>query len=327
VNEAVDAARKRLNPRAAGLINAILRRLTDGGLPEVHAESATERLAILHSHPVWIVRELIARLGEESAEAELSANNREPPVYARVNTLKITAPALLEELRGAGFDARESALEGTLELYGAGKVSALDTFRRGEFFVQDPSSTRAALALGAGPGDTVLDVCAAPGGKSFALAAAMNNEGRVITCDTPGRVGLIRDGALRLGMTNIEVHAADAMLPDPALFEAADAVLADVPCSGFGVIRKRPEIRFKTDAETAGLPETQLRILLNCASYVKIGGTLVYSTCTLLRRENEDVAEEFLRRGGGGFELRETTSLYAHRDGGDGFFYAVFKKR
>ncbi|MDR0445809.1 MAG: 16S rRNA (cytosine(967)-C(5))-methyltransferase RsmB [Oscillospiraceae bacterium] len=327
VNEAVSAARRRLNPRAAGFINAVLRRLADGGLPEINAETEPERLSILYSHPLWLVRELISRLGEADAALELRANNSEPAVFARVNTLKITAAELQRELREYGIGARRAIIPDTLELRGAGDITALPAFRAGKFFVQDPSSTRAALALNAQPGDTVIDACAAPGGKSFALALAMRGRGRIISCDTPGRIDLIESGARRLGIDIIEARAADAAIPDASLFELADAVLADVPCSGFGVIRKKPEIRFKTEADTARLPELQLGILSNCASYVKRGGTLVYSTCTFPRRENEDVAAEFLRRRGAEFELQSEASLYAHRDGGDGFYYAVFKRR
>jgi 16S rRNA (cytosine967-C5)-methyltransferase len=326
VNEAVEAARSALGERTAGYVNALLRRLTGEGMPEVRAESEAERLAILYSHPIWLVRELIGQLGEESAAAELRANNLEPPVYARVNTLKTTTEELRNKLLGEGLDVRDSSIADTLELYGAGETTAIDAFRDGLFFVQDPSSTRAALASGARVGDTVVDACAAPGGKSFAAAVSMRGEGRIIACDTPTRTRLISDGARRLGLNIIEARAADALVPDDSLAESADAVIADVPCSGFGVIRKKPDIRFKTEAETAGLPETQLGILLACASYVKVGGTLVYSTCTWRRRENDGVADAFLQLRGGAFELLEKVSLYAHRDGGDGFFYAVFRR-
>ncbi|MDR2421040.1 MAG: 16S rRNA (cytosine(967)-C(5))-methyltransferase RsmB [Oscillospiraceae bacterium] len=327
VNEAAEAARRAAGARAAGFVNAVLRRLAGDGFPEVRAESAAERLAILYSHPVRLVRELTAQLGEERAEAELEANNKEPPVYARANTLKITGEGLLARLRGEGIDARPGGQPAIIELHGAGEVASLGAFREGLFFAQDPSSARAALALGAGPGDIVVDACAAPGGKSFAAAMDMENKGRIIAFDTPGRTRFISDGARRLGIDIIETRARDAAEPIPELEGKADAVIADVPCSGFGVIRKKPDIRFKTDADTAGLPEAQLGILLACSSYVKPGGTLVYSTCTWMRRENDGVVEAFSELRGGAFELEGKTSLYAHSDGGDGFFYAVFRRK
>ncbi|MDR0904726.1 MAG: 16S rRNA (cytosine(967)-C(5))-methyltransferase RsmB [Oscillospiraceae bacterium] len=324
VSEAVSAARRKLNPRAVGYVNAVLRKLSER-LPDVSADSDAEKLAVLYSHPVWLVNAIIARLGVEETTRWLAENNAEPPVYARVNTLKTTAPQLLSDLRSLGVNAEPSALDGTLELRGAGEITRLRAFKTGEFFVQDPSSARAALAVGAKAGDTIIDACAAPGGKSFALAIAMENRGKLYACDTPGRVRLIADGASRLGLTNIECVTADAAVFTARFADLADAVLADVPCSGFGVIRKKPEIRFKTDAEVAALPAEQLRILTNCSAYLKRGGALVYSTCTVLQRENEDVVAAFLAQNAG-FALEEQATLWTHRGGGDSFFIAKMRK-
>jgi 16S rRNA (cytosine967-C5)-methyltransferase len=325
VNEAVSIARRRI-PRASGFVNAVLRALTSGALPEVAAATEAERLAVLYSHPLWLVKKLISTLGEAETALLLAADNAEPPVYARVNTLKIASAELLSLLHGAGIDAEESVIADTLELRGAGEIAELDAFKRGLFFVQDPSSTRAALAAGVKPGDTVIDACAAPGGKSFALAIALENRGRIISCDTPGRVHLIADGAARLGLTNIECAAADAAVFTARFAGLADAVIVDAPCSGFGVMRKKPEIRFKTEEEIAGLPELQLGILSNCASYVKPGGALVYSTCTVLKIENADVVAAFLAQNHD-FAPESQAMIWAHRDGGDSFFIAVMRRK
>jgi len=336
VSEAVSAARRKLNPRAVSYINAVLRKLA-AELPPVVADDEAERLAVLYSHPAWLVREVMARLGEAETEQWLTENNAEPPIYARVNTLKATASQVVASLEERGVAVTANALDGTLELRGTGEIKRLKAFRDGWFYVQDPSSTRAAHALGfaesgtVGETDrereafTVIDACAAPGGKSFAAAIAMENRGRVLSFDTEKKISLIDDGAKRLGITIVEARAGDSSEHNAELVEIADRVLVDAPCSGFGVIRKKPEIRFKSADEVAALPALQLRILSNCAAYVKRGGTLVYSTCTVLQRENEDVVATFLAKNAD-FALDSQTTLWTQRDGGDGFFYAVMRR-
>ena len=321
VSEAVNAARRKLNPRAVSFANAVLRKLSTE-LPPITAEDESERLAIKFSHPVWLVREVAERLGLEETALWLAANNSEPPIHARANTLKTTVPQLISSLEERGATVAQSELDGTLELRGTGELTRIKAFRDGWFYVQDPSSTRTALALGAQPGDTVIDACAAPGGKSFAAAIAMENRGKILAFDTEHKIPLITDGAARLGISIIEARAGDSSVRDDSLVLAADRVLVDAPCSGFGVIRKKPEIRFKTADEIASLPSLQLQILQNCAAYVKPGGTLVYSTCTVLQRENEDIVTAFLAQNPR-FTLAKQTTLWTHRDGGDSFFYAV----
>ena len=326
VNEAVSLARKKLNPRAVGFVNAVLRKLS-GALPEIaRTGDSSAYLALKYSHPEWLTREFIAQLGEEQTGALLTANNTEPPVYARVNTLKTTAERLIDELSGAGIEAAVSALPDTLELRALRDISALVPFKNGEFFIQDPSSTTAALSVGVFPGARIIDACAAPGGKSFAMAIAMQNRGEVLAFDTGKKVSLIKEGASRLGLSIISARAGDSSVRDEALTGTADAVLVDAPCSGFGVIRKKPEIRYKTQEEIAHLPEQALAILTNCAAYVKPGGRLVYSTCTLLKNENEGVVDAFLRVDDG-FELKSQMTNWPHIHGWDGFFTAVFERR
>ena len=325
VNEAVKRARQKLNPRAAGFINAVLRKLSSEALPEVKAAGEIERLAVLYSHPEWLVREFVSRLGEAETEELLRANNAEPPIYARVNTLKTTQPELADTLTRLGVEVQNSSLDGTLELRGTGNITALEPFIKGEFFVQDPSSTRCALTVGAKSGERIIDACAAPGGKSFALSLEMQNAGEILAFDTDAKLDMINDGARRLGINIISARAGDSSVFDASLENTADAVLVDAPCSGFGVVRKKPEIRYKSEAEIAELPETALAILQNCARYVKPGGRLIYSTCTLLERENEGVVRAFLD-GGDSFALRNETMLYPHRDGFDGFFIAVMER-
>lgn len=325
VDEAVKLARKKLNPRAVGFINAVLRKLS-GGLPEIKTSGDSAAfLSLKYSHPEWLVREFIGRLGAVDTEKLLAVNNTEPPVYARVNTLKTTKAHLSDELSSLGTDVSESFLPGTLELRSLRDIKSLEAFKRGDFFVQDPSSTLSALSVGAKPGALVIDACAAPGGKSFAMAIEMQNKGEILAYDMENKISLISDGAKRLGLSIISARSGDSSVRDEALAGKADAVLVDAPCSGFGVIRKKPEIRYKTEAEIAHLPEQALSILTNCASYVKPGGTLVYSTCTLLRCENEDVVESFLQSPD--FELKSATTYWPHIHGSDGFFTAIFGRR
>ena len=322
VNEAVAIARKKLNPRAVGFINAVLRKLSSA-LPEIRASNKTAYLALKYSHPEWLVHEFINMLGDKETEELLRANNTEPPVYARVNTLKTTAKALIAELSALGIEAATSELDGTLELRALRDLNTLKPFKNGEFFIQDPSSSRAALAVGAKPGDLIIDACAAPGGKSFTMAIEMQNKGKILAFDTKKKIPLTAEGASRLGLSSVSAQAGDSSVRIDELVGTADAVLVDAPCSGFGVIRKKPEIRFKTPEEIAELPQQALAILENCAAYVKPGGTLVYSTCTLLAPENAGVVEAFLR-GAGDFELKSQTTYFPHIHGSDGFFIAVF---
>jgi len=326
VNEAVAIARKKLNPRAVGFINAVLRKLS-AALPELPQTSDNAAyIALKYSHPEWLVREFISRLGETEAEALLLANNTEPPVYARVNTLKTTPERLTAELFALGIEALASELSGTLELRALRDLTTLVPFKEGEFFIQDPASTRAALAVGAKPEQRIIDACAAPGGKTFAMAIEMQNKGEIIAFDTEKKVRLISEGAKRLRLSVVSARAGDSSVCDERLTKTADAVLVDAPCSGFGVIRKKPEIRFKTREKIAELPQQALAILENCASYVKPGGTLIYSTCTLLEAENEGVVNAFLHTTTD-YELESQTTYWPHISDSDGFFVAVFGRK
>ena len=208
----------------------------------------------------------------------------------------------------------------------------LEGLADGEFFVQDEASQICCEALGAQPGELVVDVCAAPGSKSFGAAINMKNSGRVISCDLhANKLSLIKSGAKRLGIDIIETRAADAREPISELFGLADRVICDVPCSGYGVIAKKPEIRYKDPGETEKLPDIQYAILENCSRYVRPGGTLVYSTCTVLDRENRANVERFLASHGDfypedfyvcGKKYDALTTFMPDTDETDGFFVA-----
>ena len=336
VNEAVSLVKGRSrNPGAAGLVNAVLRaveRAKVQGLPQ------PEALSVRYSHPEWIVKEFSHTLSTHEVEALLAADNAQPPTVVQVNTLKTTAEELRRELSSAGVSATPHPwLENCLELRDTGALETLTAFREGLFYVQDAAAKLAVLAAGARPGMEVLDACAAPGGKTFAAALQMECKGNILSCDIhPNKVKLIREGAARLGLTNVTAEVRDAKTFDPALEGRFDLVMADVPCSGLGIIRKKPDIRYKDPKPLEGLPQVQSAILENVSRYVKPGGTLLYATCTLLERENGGVVARFLEAHRdfhpasfllpGREEDCSQITLWPHRDGTDGFFFAKLER-
>jgi 16S rRNA (cytosine967-C5)-methyltransferase len=343
VSEGVELAKKHANPRAAGLVNAVLRKLAANRdkLPEVTGADTYETLSVKYSHPPWLVKAFCDRLGADGAEALLKADNGEAPVTVMVNTLKADAGGVLASLSAEGVEAaRHPWLENCLELRSARNIERLSAFRDGCLYVQDAAAALAVRVAAPAPGMTVVDGCAAPGGKSFTAAVMMKNRGGILSCDiNEKKLIRVREGASRLGLTSIETRVMDAAVPDETLYGKADVVIADVPCSGFGVIRKKPEIRYKREEDLAGLPALQMRIADNLSRYVRPGGVLLYSTCTLLERENEGVVTEFLKShqefqpesfdlpGPVGRIDAGMTTLWPNRTGTDGFFIARLVRR
>lgn len=322
VNEGVKLCAKSGCKRASGLVNSVLRRVSEhrGTLPEIPGEGTAEYLSTRYSHALWQVRELIERRGYDGARSVLERNNAEPPLTLQTNTLRTTAEELADMLHAAGFEPVAGASPGELRLRGAGRADLLPGYSEGLFYVQDGAARLAVRESGVKPGMTVLDACAAPGGKSFGAAIQMNGAGSIISCDVQEKKLLrISDGAARLGLNCIETRRMDARRPAEELIGAADVVIADAPCSGLGVIAKKPEIRFKSESDLEALPGIQLDILRGLAECVKPGGTLLYSTCTLRKCENEDVIAAFLSENSG-FEVQEMRTLWPDIDDSDGFF-------
>lgn len=296
VNESVALAKKYCKKQrfAPGLVNAVLRSAvrTKGTLEE------PVTLEDRYSHPKALINLLRENVGEERLEPMLAANNAQPATAVQVNTLRTTAEALTESLARQDVEARPHLwMPDCLVLSGTGNLEKLPAFQAGLFYVQDPAAKLSVLCARIPDGAKVLDCCAAPGGKSFAAAIAMEGRGSILSCDIHAhKTALIQKGARRLSFTNIMAKQQDATVLNPEWKETMDVVLADVPCSGYGIIRKKPDIRYKDPASMRELPALQLQILQNQAAYVKPGGTLLYSTCTLLRRENEDVVNAFLRQ-------------------------------
>ena len=288
------------NPRAPGMVNAILRSLQRNlnQLPTIPQNDLAEYFSILYSHPVWLVEALLPLLGSEGTAEFLQANNSQRPMTAMVNTTKATAQEATDLLAEQGVEVTPHPwLENCLILNKTGNLERLDAYGQGLFYVQDPASRLMALASGAAPGMRVLDMCAAPGGKSFAAAIQMDNQGEVISCDLhPHKKKLIQAGADRLGLSIIKPMTADGKVRREEWVSAFDLVLVDAPCSGLGVIRKKPDIRYKDPKPLEDLPQVQQAILENAAGYVKAGGVLMYSTCTILPRENGEVVSAFLEK-------------------------------
>ncbi len=343
VNSAVTLVKTHCkNPRAAGMVNGILRSMERSlqNMPVIPQGDPVAYLSTLYSHPEWLVKEFILSLGEEETAQLLAADNSQPPTAVMVNTTRTTAEELKTMLEDDHVEAEPHPwLENCLLLHRTGDLERLEAFQQGLFYVQDPASRLAVLAAGAKPGMKVLDCCAAPGGKSFAAAIAMENQGEIVSCDLhPHKKKLIQAGADRLGLTIISPKTADGKVFRPEWESAFDLVLVDAPCSGLGVIRKKPDIRYKDPAPLADLPAVQLDILRNAARYVKPGGTLMYSTCTLLYRENGEVVETFLAEnnsykaeafplpGPVGLVQGGSVTLWPHRHGTDGFFISKMRR-
>ena len=297
VNEAVEQTKTYANKRAAGLVNGSLRTLArrKDELEKPHD------LATKYSHPQPLVDCLRASMDEETLEAFLAADNDIPKTALQANPLKASAEQVAAALDEAGIAcAPHPWLPGCFLVSGTGNLESLPLFQSGAVYVQDPAAKLSILCAGLPEsGGNVLDCCAAPGGKSFAAAIAMGGKGSIVSCDIyPHKTALIENGAARLGLMNITAHQQDASQVVPEWVGAMDTVIADVPCSGLGIIRKKPDIRYKNLKELEDLPALQLKILETQASYVRPGGTLLYSTCTVLKRENEDVVSAFLAAHG-----------------------------
>jgi len=295
VNESVAMARKycRRQSFAPGLVNAVLR----SAARTKDTLRQPDSLSVRYSHPQPLVELLADSVGKDRLEPMLAANNETPLTVVQVNTLRITAQELLCRLESENVAAQPHGwMHDCLVLSNTGNLDKLPSFREGLFYVQDAAAKLCVACARIPEHAQVLDCCAAPGGKSFAAAIAMKGTGAICSADVHShKTTLIQRGAERLGIRNISVWEQDATAQRSEWNEKMDVILVDVPCSGYGIIRKKPDIRFKDPKEMAQLPQLQLQILQRQAQYVKHGGVLLYSTCTLLRRENEAVVEAFLK--------------------------------
>ena len=336
LNETVSLAPK----RSRGFVNALLRRYTRESeqiaLPNREREPL-RYLSIAYSFPLPLCERFVDIYGFERAERVLAAIDRTPPLTIRVNTCRTSVDELSARLLEAGASVSPALHAPHALRLDGGNPTALPGFDAGDFFVQDEASQICVEAVDAREGMRVLDICACPGSKSFGMAINMNNQGSLTAYDLhQNKLSLIEKGAARLGLTNISVAARDGRAFDPSLEGCADRVLCDVPCSGFGVLAKKPEIRYKDLSELTPLPDIQLAILENACRYVKSGGVLIYSTCTIFPEENEGNVARFLARHAeftrSDFTVGDLASengmltLTPDEHGTDGFFVAKFIK-
>ena len=298
VNESVTLAKKycRRQKFAPGLTNAVLR----NALRSADTLKQPQTLEDRYSHPKVLIDLLRQSVGDARLEPMLKANNTVPPMVVQVNTLRTSTEELIHKLKEENVTAvPHNWMPDCLVLSGTGNLEKLTAFREGLFYVQDPASKLAVLCAQIPKGEklSLLDCCAAPGGKSFAAAIASGGSAEITSCDIHRhKIDLIQSGAQRLGLDNIRALCQDAAESRAEWLDKMDIVLADVPCSGYGIIRKKPDIREKDPKTMEELPDLQLQILCCQANYVKPGGLLMYSTCTVLRRENGDVVQRFLQQ-------------------------------
>ena len=326
VNETVNMAGK----RSRGFVNAILRAFIRSGkeipIPKKE-ENPIGYLSVKHSFCEELCECFVAVFGMTRTEELFAAFGEHPDLTLRTNTLRISREDLIQKIAEQGIKASPTN-ESSVGIHVCDKspVAELYGFGQGLFFVQDEASQLCVKALDAHPNMRVLDACACPGSKSFGAAIDMQNVGEVISCDLhKNKLSLVENGAARLGISILSTAERDARTPNEEWLGTFDRVLCDVPCSGFGVFAKKPELRYKDPATSAALPDIQLAILKNASTYVKIGGKLVYSTCTLLPSENEENVLRFLNENNN-FKLIEQRTLYPDIDGTDGFFYAILER-
>lgn len=329
VSESVSLAKKYCKSKA-GLVNGVLREYLNRRirmrLPDRN-EDEIRYLSIKYSYAPWIIEKWLQYYKMDFVEQLLEAGNQRPPMTIRLNWLKIIKKDLIEQLEDRGYEVEPGKLCQNALIVKGSRLLETDHYKLGLFTPQDESSMLVAEKLNPQHGELIVDVCAAPGGKTTAIAERMNNTGRIIAGDIyRRRLDQVDREAKRLGILNIETQAWDATRVDSSLVEKADRVLVDAPCSGLGVVRRKPEIKYKElTAEIELLPKKQLAILSASSEYVKPNGTLVYSTCTINPEENEKVVNEFLKRYPW-FRKEERTLLLPNVNGTDGFFICVMKR-
>ncbi len=338
VDECVKLAKSSRNPVAPGFVNALLREFIRSQKALPKRKDRIEQLSIDYSCPVWLVRKWMSEYGENVCMQMLRTSIGQAPTAVRVNTVDAPFEDTLKMLENEGIRFEKSdVLPNCLKLYMSLGVEQTNAYKCGRLHVQDLSSQFCAAAVDPQENDTVLDLCSAPGGKAFTVAEMMNNKGKVLAFDLhENRVRLIRSGAQRLGLSCVTADVNDAK-KFSALIPKADRVLCDVPCSGLGVIRRKPEIKYKDPKDFERLPQIQYEILETSAGYVKQGGVLVYSTCTLSRDENDKVADRFLSEHpefdscalGNSFgedKNKSRITFTPQKYDSDGFFIAKFKR-
>ncbi|MEG2144300.1 MAG: 16S rRNA (cytosine(967)-C(5))-methyltransferase RsmB [Oscillospiraceae bacterium] len=332
VNESVKLCKEFKKTSAGSFVNGILRSFIRDGLKLPQGKNETDELALEFSCSYDVAEAFTRWLGRDGAKSALESALGMPPIFIRVNTLKTHWVDLIAALKKEGIQAEETDIEGCLKAYG--NVAHNRAFKAGFFTVQDKLSQIAALSLPVKAGDRVLDICAAPGGKAFLLAQKMENKGSITCSDISlGRLALVEETAKRLGISIIKLLENDGrVFSEELAAEKFDAILCDVPCSGLGVIRRKPELKYRTEEEFNRFSVLQYEILENASKYLKVGGTIVYSTCTLNPAENEENIKRFLTNHENYVEKPFENGEFIIKNpignmGGDGFFIARMEKK
>jgi len=351
-NESVELAKTWRLGGLSGFVNGLLRNIArrrdEISYPDPDQDPVLH-ISVRYSHPAWLVERWLQRFGQEETIALCRTNNEPPPVVLRCNSLKIDPGGLIRRLEQDGIAARPSPLiPGAVRVAPHTAITGLSSFKAGCFAVQDESSMLASLVLRPQPGSTVIDACAGPGGKTAHLAQLMENSGRLLAFDVhPHRLRLIADACRRLGVTNVSTLLQDATAPPDDMRGLADYLLVDAPCSGLGVIRRRPDLRWKVQAtDLAAHARQQEQLLSGISNCIKPGGIMLYSTCSTEPEENGEVVAAFLNSherwqavdmsnlAPPAFLIDDDDcrmasqgclQLLPHRHGTDGFFLAVLK--
>ena len=342
VNESVNLIKK-YDKKSSGFVNAILRNVLrqKDSIMEIKDKDINDELSIKYSYNPWIVEKWIKDFGQEFTEDLLDANAEKPNLYIRTNTLKISRDELIGKLAKEGIKCTKvNGIDEAIMVQNLKNIEGNELFKLGYFTIQDISSMLVGKIANPEKDSKVLDICSAPGGKTTHVATIMENTGQVIARDVfDHKLKLIKSTVNRLGLTNVSIENRDALKLDDNSIDKFDYVLADVPCSGLGIIKRKPEIKFKEKSELSGLPDIQIKILNNASKYVKENGTLIYSTCTIHDEENIDVVEQFLKENKN-FELvpieninidldnqeKGYIKIYPNIHGMDGFFIAKLKR-
>jgi len=340
VNESVKLAKNNKCEFASGLVNAVLRKIGLNGLDYKNISSETEKISVTYSMPEDSVKFLIHHYGKENTEEFLKASLEPKEIFIRVNTVKTTTTKELKEiLIRENVKVFDTYLENALKIEINNAVYNLESFKKGLFHVEDLSSQLCVEALELFPGANAVDVCAAPGGKTFTAAQYMENKGTLYSCDVYSqRTDLIKSGAERLGLSCVRPFVNDATVFNEDL-PRMDRVLCDVPCSGLGIIGKKPEIKYKKLDDTKSLLPIQRQILETSSKYVKSGGRLIYSTCSVNPNENRKICDAFLKDNADFYSVKvlphieravdegDYLTLFPHKNNCDGFFIAAFQRR
>ena len=339
VNESVKLAKTNKCGFATGLVNAVLRKVSEDGFNIPEDIDSVKRISVMYSAPEELVKFLSYHYGENNAEEFLKSALLPKKIIIRVNTLRTTTEELKNLLEKEGVGVKALPISDALQINVNKAVYELDSYKKGLFHVEDVSSQLCIEALAPYENCTMIDVCSAPGGKSFTAAEYMNNKGVLYSCDIyESRTALIKEGAERLGLDCIKPYVNDATEFNDD-FPKADRVLCDVPCSGMGIVSKKPEIKYKKLDDIKELLPIQRKILETSSKYVKSGGRLVYSTCSVNPNENRKICDAFLKEHPEFTTVKalphiertvdegDYLTLMMHKNNCDGFFIAVFDRK